>query len=91
MHNHRLQLGQLNTELCIKHRRDYVYNIIIFESFIYVIIKSIFIVLLLVAIIVDCIILRGKIHLDLKIITVLFKTLAIILMAFFIIEGTYLS
>jgi hypothetical protein len=57
------------------------------NSFVYMIIKAILCILLFVIFITELIVLKGKIHIDLKIVTVLYKIITIILMTFFLIEG----
>jgi hydrogenase-4 membrane subunit HyfE len=51
------------------------------------IIKSILSCLIVILCVLEIIFLKGRLHYDLKIITVLFKMLTIVLFTFFLIEG----
>lgn len=61
----------------------------ILVRFIYMIIKSILSILVFLVFVVELIVLRGRIHQDLRILTALFKILGVMLMSFFLIEGIY--
>lgn len=90
MWSHKILRNKQHLIICREHIRNRVVYTIYARS-IYVVIKGVLISLIGIMFIIELIILRGKIHRDLKIVTVLLKILSILLLSFFMIEGINIS